>query len=1829
MFAQSGSASKIGAVNITFDANATARNAATGTVTCGFFDFFGTVNNSQWNSCDFLDAGRSSMNWSNSTDHLFWRCHFLGSRRTNVTLTACSRVHFDQCLFNGYFSDASVSSNPSYPSISLQNNGNNCCSDLKFTDCDWITQEPRATFAIEAVADISVRNYHEMQVLSCTFTGTGSEQGTGISGAIGYSQIIGNKWFNGGLSHRCGIEIVGDGNTIAENQFYAASSGAVSQQNYTNIIALGRSPSRGLIYNNTVNNNIIDISISANPVNTSSVSGIAIYGQSNFTITDNLIRITPSSGFEGRVQAGIYLGTVGTSGPLRFGVVTGNLLSNTSNASGRGIRLLTGLGQDGLLNGINYGDNIEITGNSITGFTSSILLPSTSNDTNISVFNNKMLNGGAAISGTLTGTGCIVSATYPYIPPAATASEAGLLTANQFTLLENTGPASAAAITSSDYVLGIDRIKFSPAFVRSIGASNEVAAAMEAFSNAMPKGQRTTSLLNVEQGVIELAAKQFVLEKPLVIDLALAAPSRHGLTIRGQGNASTCLLVPSTATAAAFRLSDGIWRAIHIRAADSSTINNFQIRDLMVAFRATSAPNGSTPINEPIRIVDIEYVPNSKLESVSTILAFPNETRNDQYGFSLNSLYYSSMQNLRATAFATAQTGTTVSGTTKNRLAGTGFRLRNNNALTMLNCGVIGMDLGFHLVSENGAYFSGGYCENHNKSFLFDGESSGCVVIGHRTEFSQVKSLFPLEENMYFAKFCEYSYGNQAQIATNPGLGILKIDNSAAQNNIVTALSEGGTSTGVSVQNDRRHEYDIMAGVSMTAGSGVTVSTNADKPGREPNVTSSTQLVSTGSYNQIYKAPSAITIDPSVGLVRFGVWQKRVSGAGMLTAQLSTVSGATNSQVRGSYVQAAYSYVYAANTFGTTVKLQSTGHSWSSNKLTILTAAPHGLQPGMRVQSGSSWGTLAAGVNLYVDSVTPMSVTLIAELGGSLANPGTITNPGDMSIPSDMVAWRGAPNITDDWQRLEATVIVRQQATNLSLNGSNQAVVQLASSMGALAAGTKLRLSGFADSRLNVDYTIVAGDISGLNITLTGLGALTGLVIQDTGSQLEPLKSFYGFVGLTELYPEVRCHTTNTGQNITMRFAGFSLIANSSVSDTYPYTVTGTGIILRPPSGDLTGATDSANIEAAISMAMLTNGRLHIPKATYVINRDVLMVTGLHITMQPGAVIKSHDPFTLVVTSNSTNTVTTTGDLSRVLVGMHVLEDTADLSAGNAFGCTPGNLRVTAVGANSITFSSALTASGVKTLKFYFRGNVITADTVTNWSITTGGEGGWGYLDGNRSGQYPYHIGGQDNVGNGMRIVNCNDYYIDGICGRNTRYHGLIAVGKLYDGRIGRWRGEDNGYRAIHYHGENVGGAVNEEAHVHVELIECDTTGVSAFANQGGEENNSGAFMTLSNVAKLTIGTIRARESYGAAVMLSGTNDSLPASNNSIIGAILSDNAAIGLGFYSEVRAMQVGQFVARGKYTKFTGCATLDATDLTHYYMPSSGTQSTYALRRVQLPAGAIASASIRPGYRLYMSSGTTGSVGGGLQIMKVSVGTGPGGTDLVWVFRDGGTANPYTTVASGFPVYIWTCRGTGLYFDQSTSTKQIKNIKLGAVSLEWAGRSAVSSTLSSSECRYRDISIGSLTIDGTAAFDQWNSFAGITIGHYTQRNRTNGLVDESATLTGDVWTKFQNSCNVTIPVVYTDYTIAGANNYIGWQFDLNCRNLRIGFRGIHPSASAATIDCAIPSGAGTNAAGFAGPLVLDDPRTKTGAQVAVSATGIVRVNATSCIIVRPSDTP
>ena len=99
----------------------------------------------------------------------------------------------------------------------------------------------------------------------------------------------------------------------------------------------------------------------------------------------------------------------------------------------------------------------------------------------------------------------------------------------------------------------------------------------------------------------------------------------------------------------------------------------------------------------------------------------------------------------------------------------------------------------------------------------------------------------------------------------------------------------------------------------------------------------------------------------------------------------------------------------------------------------------------------------------------------------------------------------------------------------------------------ALATGVKIRLSLFADSRLNVDYTVAVGDVSGNNLTLSGLGAIPDLIMTQTAKNLVG-NAFFGWIGLQEIVPEFRCMTTNSAINTIHRIAGEAMYAGSQMT---------------------------------------------------------------------------------------------------------------------------------------------------------------------------------------------------------------------------------------------------------------------------------------------------------------------------------------------------------------------------------------------------------------------------------------------------------------------------------------------------------------------------------------------------------------------------------------------------------------------------------------------------------------------------------------------------------
>ena len=680
-----------------------------------------------------------------------------------------------------------------------------------------------------------------------------------------------------------------------------------------------------------------------------------------------------------------------------------------------------------------------------------------------------------------------------------------------------------------------------PAFVRSIGASTTVAAAMEAFSAAMPKGGRTSTPIVVEQGVIRLDARTYTLEKALNIDISSASDSRFGLTIEGVGQAQTLFYIPPTASPANFKdpFGDGIWRALRIRGSTAGLTNEVRLRNFRVTSYATQGGDGSTALSDPCRWVDLDYCIESLVDDVTVYSRTLSPLSLNQYQFAFRRCYYSDLRNLHASVFPSSQTAATISGGTAGRRCGVGFRFEDNNALTISNAVSVGANLSFHFVNEDGFTLVGGASENHNKTFLFDGDSAFSKVINHRAEYSQWGNIVPIEApaETYLAQFAEDTADNVVESYTTISCpGEQKIDYSATQSNRV--ISQDSVA--------RARNTNLLNGAVWTNSGGVSTASNGDVPASNSSLSASTEVTYTGSYNQYRQVTSAVTVDPSWGSVTLRAYQKRVSGMGMIAGQCLSMVGATNLTVYGSSIHTARNEPWAtAGVSG--LPLATSGHSWSGGKLTMVFKRQHGLQAGMRVQSAAGWGSMGAGTNLYVESApTPLSVVLVAASGGSIADPGTITSPSNMTIPSDMVKWLSAPSIDGQWQEFVKRVQLRRKCTALTLNGGNVPVVTIGTTL-ALATGVKVRLSGFADTRLNIDYIVAAGDVSGGNLTLSTLGAIPDLNITQTAKNLVG-NAFYGWVGLREIAPEFRCVTSNAGVSTVHRIAGEAMYAGSQVT---------------------------------------------------------------------------------------------------------------------------------------------------------------------------------------------------------------------------------------------------------------------------------------------------------------------------------------------------------------------------------------------------------------------------------------------------------------------------------------------------------------------------------------------------------------------------------------------------------------------------------------------------------------------------------------------------------
>lgn len=672
--------------------------------------------------------------------------------------------------------------------------------------------------------------------------------------------------------------------------------------------------------------------------------------------------------------------------------------------------------------------------------------------------------------------------------------------------------------------------------------------------------------------------------------------------------------------------------------------------------------------------------------------------------------------------------------------------------------------------------------------------------------------------------------------------------------------------------------------------------------------------------------------------------------------------------------------------------------------------------------------------------------------------------------------------------------------------------------------------------------------------------------------------------------------------------------------------------ICAAASADTTGATDAAAMNATLADALArTGGRVRILPGTYILDRAITLSSGHHIEFDQGVVLKMADSVTKVCTLTSGSAVVQVPDTLRLRVGMLVLDTAANLQANNPFGATPRLATIQSIDSpTQITLNGNASASGSFTLRFYINDNVITVPQgVSGWSLVC--RHGWAYLDGNRAHTYPYALDSLDSTGNGLRMVSPTDFTIDGICGRNARFHGAVGVGSADDGRVLRWRGENNGFRGWHMHGEAIAGnstpAMSDVQYGHIEV---EGNGSLAWlTTRGGDESNSGFFAVFDNVRTTQVATIRAKNEYGIGVHIAGGIggfDPGALSAHNTFSSVVAENCGTGI-------------FITAGaKSTKFpavqiigspifiaSGCATLAAASITRYFQPALGGTITALIKAVQLPAGSIATYGIRGGHRCVMSGGSTGMGSAGTLVLFVEPGAGAGGTDLAWVMNSNPALDPYSTAATGLYAYFYTARDYGIYQSEAAGKSQ-SGVKFGDVSMVCPGQFGWASNLSSSEHRYKDVSVGSLSIEGAFVALSVSSMAGLRIGKLHLEN--NGTpVRHASNVSGSYNGILQNCADFDIGCFTSAHTLAATNNNESLRLDADCRNGTIEPIGVRKPASGYTINVLTTSGAGANAAGKSGPITLINPTASDGTPLTVAGGHINRTAASACIVTRPVD--
>lgn len=708
--------------------------------------------------------------------------------------------------------------------------------------------------------------------------------------------------------------------------------------------------------------------------------------------------------------------------------------------------------------------------------------------------------------------------------------------------------------------------------IKNQGFSTALAAAMEAMSTGMTRNGKVTSPTNPEQGVIELGAGVWTMEKTLAINLTGAGVSRFGLTIRGQGDGSTILYAAPSSSTANFRGGDSIWRMLNLTADGSGKFERFKLQDLEVVCYFTQAGDGSTRLSDALRIIDTDYMLRMEMRNIRTYARTITANSTNQVGIRVKRSYYGNMQNVRFNSAAVSAAGIGLSNANAVGYGGVGLVLDECNSLQVLGLEVTGANIGAVFTNEDGAVINGFHLEHVNRGFHFENETYSSKAINGYLEFhfSDSADMLLTRENMAVATFSATTRDNLVIVANGQSLPrpMLSIDRSPDRSN--KCVVEG------------QYLGDAYSARPLTGPrtlSSVTVTDSTDRPA-DFYTQGSIEVAWPGTFGQ--GNYWTFTVDPRAGRMRVLTSIKRISGDGMMKPLVTSVGLlATNTIYDGDLLDVHRRLGRAG--VGGTLTLAASGHSYSSSnngEVTWTFRRPHMLQPGMRQTTSGTIGTtpLASGTNLYVRSVTSETVAVFGIATGTLADPGTVT-AGTLTTPSDMYEWIGQPDATRNWLNVDRSVPLSFNVIGISLTGGNIPVLTLDRTVAAcgITNNSKMMVWGFNDSRLDgVAYTALTADISGSTLTLNALGAMATLDVSTAAANgLDSITNVYGKIGFTEVLVGLVGKTTGAAACV-WRMTRPNVVLGDSLS--MPVLE---GSVLRPESQSVADAA-TINVDAGM-----------------------------------------------------------------------------------------------------------------------------------------------------------------------------------------------------------------------------------------------------------------------------------------------------------------------------------------------------------------------------------------------------------------------------------------------------------------------------------------------------------------------------------------------------------------------------------------------------------------------------------------------------------------------